>query len=131
MSCVSDFLASLPSSGTSYTAEGRGWREGAGVVLRIQIYTQQVLWILFNWEGKLKLGWENKAVHSSVPLLTIRLSQQNDSDIASYLLQSYFFFLLCFGRFLYNISVEHCMKIAKDQVYTTLHFTARRVLCCC
>ena len=108
------------SSGTSYTAEGRGRREGAGVVLRIQIHTQQVWWILFSLEGKLKLGWENKAVHSSVPLLnqTFTGKQQWHHILPSWIL--FFFIIVCFGLFLSNFSVEHCMKNAEDQVYTTL-----------
>lgn len=87
---------------------GRGRREGTGVVLRIQIYTQQVWWILFDWEGKLKLGWENKAVRSSVPLLnqTFAAKWQWHRILPSWILSCFFYCFLgpfCL-IFLWNIA---------------------------
>lgn len=130
MSCVSDFLASLPSSGTSYTAGGPGTeRRHRSCTENTDLHTTSLMDIV-QLGGKTETGLGKQSSAFKCP--TTESDFCSKMAVTSHLtfLNPILFFLLFFGPFLSNISVEHCMKIAKDQVYTTLNFTARRVCCC-
>lgn len=120
MSCVSYFLASLLLLGDLLHCGGPGTeRRRRSCAENTDPHTASLMDTV-QPGGKTETGVGKQGSAFKCPATESDFHRKTAVTSHLTFLNPIFSFIVCFGLFLSNFSVEHCMKNAEDQVYTTL-----------